>query len=249
MTASGLRTAEIDQILTALRALVEHREDLVKARTQTVNRLHGLLTSLMSGGAPTALTAGKAAELLRSVRPRSLSGRTIRRLAVELVAEVRHLDRRLASATGELTAALEASRSTLTELAGIGPGPAAKIVARVGPVPRFRSEAAFASYTGTAPIEASSGDVVRHRLSRAGNRQLNSALHMAAITQIRLDTPGRAYYRRKRAEGKNHKEALRCLKRRLSDSVYRHMQRDAREALGAGPEGHSGAALSSCAAG
>jgi transposase len=249
MTASGLRTAEIAQILTALRAVVEHREDLVKARTQTVNRLHGLLTSLISGGAPTALTAGKAAELLRSVRPRSLSGRTIRRLAVELVAEVRHLDRRLASATGELTAALEVSGSTLTELAGIGPVTAAKIVARVGPVTRFRSEAAFASYTGTAPIEASSGDVVRHRLSRAGDRQLNSALHMAAITQIRLDTPGRDYYRRKRAEGKNHKEALRCLKRRLSDSVYRHMQRDAREALGAGPEGHSGAALSSCAAG
>lgn len=91
--------------------------------------------------------------------------------------------------------------------------------------------------------------MVRHRLSRAGDRQLNSALHMAAITQVRLEGPGRAYYRRKRTEGKNHKEALRCLKRRLSDSAYRQLQRDTSTEFGAGPEGHSGAALSSCAAG
>ena len=104
---------------------------------------------------------------------------------------------------------------------------AGKILARVGDIHRFRSAAAFASYTGTAPIEVSSGDVVRHRLSRAGDRQLNCCLHTMAITQIRHDSPGRAYYRRKRAAGKSHKEALRCLKRRLSDVVYRQLIRDA----------------------
>ena len=92
---------------------------------------------------------------------------------------------------------------------------------------RFRSAAAFATYTGTAPIDVSSGDVVRHRLSRAGDRQLNLCLHVMALTQIRQDTPGRAYYLRKRTEGKSHKEAMRCLKRRLSDVVYRQLRRDA----------------------
>jgi transposase len=132
------------------------------------------------------------------------------------------------------------------ELFGIGGLLAGKILARVGSIHRFSSAAAFASYTGTAPIAVSSGDVVRHRLSRAGDRQLNYALHVMAITQIRHDTPGRGYYRRKRAAGKSHKEALRCLKRRLSDVVYRQQLRDARAA---GPGGHPGATLQSSAAG
>jgi transposase len=108
----------------------------------------------------------------------------------------------------------------VTELHGVGALIAGKILGRVGDVGRFRSAAAFASYTGTAPIEVSSGDVVRHRLSRAGDRQLNMCLHVMAITQVRQNTPGRAYYLRKRSEGKNHKEAMRCRKRRLSDLVY-----------------------------
>ena len=134
-------------------------------------------------------------------------------------------------------------------MCGIGTLNAGKILARVGSIHRFRSAAAFASYTGTAPIEASSGDIVRHRLSRAGDRQLNCALHTVAITQIGRDTPGRAYYQRKRAAGKSHREALRCLKRRLSDVVYRQLLHDSATELAAGPGGHSGAALPSCAAG
>ena len=103
---------------------------------------------------------------------------------------------------------------------------AAKIIGHAGTARRFPTKAHFAPYTGTAPIEASSGEVVRHRLSRAGNRQLNHALHLVAIVQIRHDTPGRAYYRRKLAEGKSGKEALRCLKRRLSDAVFRALCAD-----------------------
>ncbi|HVQ50486.1 MAG TPA: transposase [Mycobacterium sp.] len=97
-------------------------------------------------------------------------------------------------------------------------------------------------------MDVSSGDVVRHRLSRAGDRQLNLCLHVMALTQIRQDTSGRAYYLRKRSEGKGHKEAMRCLKRRLSDVVYRQLRHDANNRPEAGPGGHSGAALSSSAA-
>lgn len=219
---------------------MEHRDDLVKTRTQTVNRLHVLLTHLTPAGAPRGLTADRAADILRQIRPREPAAKTLRSLAVDLVAEIRALDRRITKAAVDITAAVESSGSTLTELSGIGTLNAAKILARVGTIQRFRSADAFASYTGTAPIAASSGDVTRHRLSRAGDRQLNCCLHTMAISQISRDTPGRTYYRRKRAAGKSHREALRCLKRRLSDAVYRQLVRDADTLKGAGPAGHTG---------
>ncbi len=114
----------------------------------------------------------------------------------------------------------------MTRMFGVGPILAAKIIGKVSNVARFPTKAHFASYTGTAPIEASSGEVVRHRLSRAGNRKRNHALHMIAICQARHDAEGRAYYRRKLAEGKSEKEALRCLKRRISDAVYKQLRAD-----------------------
>ena len=113
------------------------------------------------------------------------------------------------------------------DLFGVGPAGAARILADVGDVARFPDRNHFASWTGTAPLDASSGDQIRHRLSRAGNRRLNHVLHIAAIVQIRHDTEGRAYYRRKLAEAKTPMEALRCLKRRLSDAVYRQLVADA----------------------
>jgi transposase len=177
--------------------------------------------------APADLSADRAAALLRSVRPHDTAGKTLRMLAVDLVAELRQLDRRIDKAAHDIEDAVEASGTTLTQLHGIGALTAAKILSRVGAIRRFRSPAAFASYTGTAPIEVSSGEVVRHRLSRAGDRQLNFCLHVMAITQIRQNTPGRAYYLRKRASGKNHNEAMRCLKRRLADTVYRQLLNDA----------------------
>lgn len=121
---------------------------------------------------------------------------------------------------------MKEARTTLTKLFGVGPIMAAKIIGQVGTIARFPSKAHFASYAGTAPIEASSGDVVRHRLSRIGNRKLNHALHMIAIVQIRHDTDGQAYYRRKVGEGKSDKEALRCLKRRISDAVFKALSTD-----------------------
>jgi len=249
LTAPGLHTVALDDAVLALRALVDHRDELVKTRTQTLNRLHGLLTQLVPAGAPTGLTADTAAHLLHTVRPQTPMLATLRALASDLITEIRRLDRRITATATKITTAIQASGSTLTQLHGIGNLLAGKILARVGNISRFRSAAAFASYTGTAPIEVSSGDVIRHRLSRAGDRQLNSCLHIMAITQIHHDTPGRAYYQRKRAAGKSHREALRCLKRQLSDAVYRRLLRDAQPDVKTGPGGHQGATPISSAAG
>ena len=135
-------------------------------------------------------------------------------------------DRKIADLSGRIEAEVEASGSTLTEIFGVGPILAATILGTVGDVARFPSKAHFASYSGTAPVEASSGKVVRHRLSLGGNRHLNYALHMAATSQARSDAPGGSYYRKKLAEGKSRKEALRCLKRRVCDAVYRSLVAD-----------------------
>ncbi|MDQ4033373.1 MAG: IS110 family transposase [Actinomycetota bacterium] len=249
LSASGLRTLVIDETAIALRALVDHRDDLVKSRTQTVNRLHRLLIQLIPAGAPQRLSAKTAAELLCTVDPQTPLLRTLHALASDLISEIGRLDERITATTAEITTAVTASGTTVTQLHGIGTLLAGKILALVGSIDRFRSAAAFASYTGTAPIEASSGDVIRHRLSRAGNRQLNHCLHIMAITQLSHDTRGRAYYRDKRAAGKSHREALRCLKRRLSDAVYRRLVRDAHPDTATGPGGHSGATTKSSAAG
>ena len=126
------------------------------------------------------------------------------------------------------------------DLHGIGPAGAARILADVGDVARFGDRNHFASWTGTAPIDASSGEQIRHRLSRAGNRRMNHVLYIAAFVQLRHDTPGRAYYRRKLAAGKTPMEAMRCLKRRLSDAVYRQLRADSQHnntTLEAGPGG------------
>jgi transposase len=163
---------------------------------------------------------------LRGIRPRGISSRVRRRLASEILRDVRALDRKVADLNGRIEAELEASGTTLTEIFGIGPILAARIIGTVGDVTRFPTKSHFASYSGTAPVEASSGKVVRHRLSLAGNRKLNYALHMIAVCQARSDARGGVYYRKKIAEGKSRKEALRCLKRRISDAVFRSLMAD-----------------------
>jgi transposase len=204
-TANRLNTAVIDEAIAALRCLTDYRDDLVRNRTQTVNRLHALLAKLLPAGLPRGLTADTAATALRSIRPRAVLARTLRQVAVELLNELRRLDRRIAEVTATVSAAVATSGTTLTDLHGIGDVLAAKILARSGSVGRFRSQSAFASYCGVAPIEVSSGDIQRHRLSRAGDRQLNYALNVMAMVQIKHATPGRDYYQRKRAAGKTTK--------------------------------------------
>jgi transposase len=198
----------------------------VAERTRALNRLHGLLRDLLPGGVAGKLSAGRAARILRGIRPKGASARLRRRLASEILRDVRTLDRKIADLNGRIEAEVDASGTTLTEIFGIGPILAAKIVGTVGDVGRFPTKAHFASYSGTAPLEASSGEVVRHRLSLAGNRKLNYALHMLATCQARSDARGGAYYRKKLAEGKSPKEALRCLKRRVSDAVFKSLVAD-----------------------
>jgi transposase len=209
-----------------LRLLSEHRDDLVKRRTQVINRLHVLLMHLVDGGAGPSLTADRAAELLRGVRRPTGITATRRALATALVAEVRHLDRQIRSAEDALADEVKRSQTLLLSLDGVGPILAARIIGRCGPVSRFETANQFASYCGTAPLEVSSGDVVRHRLSRAGDRQLNHVLHLIALNQVRHGGDGRAYYERKRAAGKGHREAMRCLKRRLATVIHRTLVAD-----------------------
>jgi transposase len=229
-----LHTPALEAHAATLRLLSDRRDDLVARRTQVINRLHSLLALLAPGLVPPRLSAEQAATLLRQVRATEGPGRTRRLLAKELIREVRHLDAAVTASEQQIATAVKESRTTLTELYGIGTILAAKILGRAGNIHRFPSAAHFASYCGVAPIEASSGEVVRHRLSRAGDRQLNYALYIMATCQARGHPAGRAYYLRKRAEGHSEKEALRCLKRRLADVIYRQLLQDVRSQL-AGP--------------
>jgi transposase len=167
----------------------------------------------------TALAASRN-ERLAAVDPEAAS---------EVLRDVRTLDRKIVDLNERIEAEVEASGTTLTEIFGIGPILAAKIIGTVGNVVRFPTKAHFASYSGTAPVEASSGEVVRHRLSLAGNRKLNYCLHMVAVCQARSDARGGTYYRKKMAEGKSRKEALRCLKRRIFDAVFKTLMADLQE--------------------
>ena len=192
-----------------------------------------LLAELTPGGMRRELSANKAQALLARIRPASDVAAVRVHIARDHLADIRALDARIKYLGGQIAALVTASGTGLTGLFGIGPVIAGRILAEVGDLARFATKDAFASYNGTAPIDASSGEQVRHRLSRAGNRRINHALHMMAVTQIRYPhTPGRLYYERKRREGKTPKEALRCLKRRLSDLVYYQLLADRRGTIG-----------------
>jgi transposase len=227
LRTTGLRVVAVDDATVALRLLVDRRDELGTTRTLTVNRLHRLLADLVPGGAKKALTAPQARELLAKIRPRDVVGKTRRALAAELVGELETIDKRIKVTSRQLKELVAATGSRLMDLNGVGPSGAARLLGDVGDISRFPTKAHFASWNGTAPIDASSGDQQRHRLSRAGNRRINRMLHIMAIVQLRHDTDGRAYFRRKVAAGKTSMEAMRCLKRRLSDAVYRQMIADA----------------------
>jgi len=243
-----LRVLKVDGELEALRMLCDRREELTRLRVQTVNRLQRLLAELVPARAKKDLTALQAKAILATVRPHDIAGKTRRRIAAEELADLVAVEAKMKKATAELTVLVNTRGSRLMELHGVGPVVAARTLADIA---RFADRNRFASWTGTAPLEASSGEIVRHRLSRAGNRRMNHMIHIAAATQIRLDTEGRAYYRRKRAAGKTKLEALRCLKCRISDAVYRQLLSDAppvaAQVVNAGPGRHRGASHKSSA--
>ena len=245
---TGLRQVADDEQLAVLRIVADRRRSLGEDHTRMISQLHQLLLELIPGGAKKALSAAQAKALLGEVRPRDAAGKARHRVAAELVSDLERIYQRKKAADKELRELLKATGTTLASLHGIGPSAAARLLIEAGDITRFPSKAHFASWNGTAPIDASSGDQVRHRLSRAGNRQINRALHIMAVVQLRHPTEGRAYYDRKVAAGKTPREAMRCLKRRLSDVVYHQMVLDARTRK-AGPGGHVGTATGSSAAG
>lgn len=245
---NGLRQVVNDDQHTMLRILADRRRALGEDHTRMVCQLHQLLLELVPGGAKKDLSAAQAKALLASVRPRDLVGKTRKRVAVELVGDLQTIYQRSKALDKEIKQLVIDTGSTLMDLHGIGPSSAARLLVEVGDIHRFPDRNHFASWNGTAPLDASSGDQTRHRLSRAGNRQINRALHVMAVVQLRNATEGRAYYDRRTAAGKTSMEALRSLKRRLSDIVYRTMLADA-ELKAAGPGGQQGASLISSAAG
>jgi transposase len=223
---AGLRPVVDDEQLAVLRILVDRRRSLGEDHTRMVSQLHQLLLELIPGGAKKNLPAAQAKALLAKVRPRDAAGKARRRVAAEPISDLDRVYARKKTANKELNELLAATGTTLTDLHGIGPSGAARLLVEAGDITRFPSKAHFASWNGTAPIDASSSDQVRHRLSRAGNRQINRTLHIMATAQLRNPTEGRAYFDRKVASGKTSMEAMRCLKRRLSDIVYRQLLAD-----------------------
>src|SRR6202035_1434677 len=178
---ADLRHIQIDGATVALGLLVDHRDELGRARTQTVNRLHRLLLELFPGGAKQFLSAQQARAMLATIRPRDLPGKTRRRLAAELIGELEIIDKKIKNLKKELAELVTARGSTLLDLHGIGPSGAARLLADAGDIHRFPDRDKFASWNGTAPLDASSGNQERHRLSRAGNRRINPTLHIMAV--------------------------------------------------------------------
>jgi transposase len=236
---SGLQPVVDDNQRQLLRVLVDRRRALGEDHTRMTSQLHALLLELIPGGAKRFLSAKQAKELLATVRPRDAAGKARRRVAAELIADLERIYARSKAMDKELAAALADTGSSLIKAQGIGPSGAARLLVEVGDIKRFPTKAHFASWNGTAPIDASSGDQVRHRLSRAGNRQINRVIHIMAVVQLRNQTEGRAYFDRRVSEGKTSMEAMRALKRHLSDVVYRQMMNDA-ALMQAGPGGQTG---------
>jgi transposase len=217
--------------VTVCRLLAKRHTDVARWRTKQCCRLHALIVELVPGGLGTEVTVKQARSLLETVQPVDVAAIERHRQAVELVADIERLDVAVADSRARISAAVTASGTTVTDIFGVGPIVAAMLIGYSGDPTRFTTASRYAAYTGCAPIEFSSGGRITHRLSRRGNRRLNHALHCAAITQIRhRHSPGRAYYDRKLTEGHTPREAIRALKRRLSDIVWRHLIADTHRA-------------------
>jgi len=213
-----------------LRLLAKRNLDIGNHRIRVVCRLHAALQELSPGGLGKEMYASDVERLLGDLSPATSVEQVRLELATELLDDLRRLDAQLKASHRRIRRAVKASGTSLTEVFGIGPIIACMVIGYTGDVRRFADRDHFASYNGTAPVEMSSGGRTVHRLSQRGNRHLNHAVHLAAVCQIRQPhSEGRAYFDRKVAEGKTKKEALRSLKRQVSNTVYRHLILDAAE--------------------
>ena len=216
--------AFLDEQAMQIRLIADHRDDLVAERTRAQNRLRWHLVELcpeLEASLPKR-SLDRPSQLDRVARALRRMPATARvRVARELITRIRALTRQVNALEAELRALVRAQHPRLLAETGCGALTAATLLGRTAGAQRFATDAHFARQTGTAPIPASSGNHNRHRLHRGGDRQLNRALHMIAITRARHDPATRAYLDRKTAEGKTRKQALRCLKRHLARRFHR----------------------------
>jgi transposase len=243
LRSPGVRQVVPDDHAAVLKVWAKRYRDLGRTRTQVVCRLHAVLCELVPGGVSKAIRASAAARLLAAITPAGAVDAARCELAAAFLEDLRRLDAQLRLTRTKLTTAVQAAGTSLTSLFGVGPVIAAAVIGDVKDVSRFPDRDHFAAYNGTAPIEVSSGQRKVYRLSRRGNRRLNHAVHMAAVTQVRYrHSKGRAYYDKKIAEGKTPKEALRSLKRQVSNAIFACLQADARHAAARteGPGGQPG---------
>jgi len=255
VAVAALRAHELPELAAEDQAMVmrvwaRRYHDLARLRTQVVCRLHAVVCELVPGGVRKYLRASQATDVLDRIVADSPVAQAKLELARELVADLERIDAQRREAKRRTARAVAATRTSINDVYGVGPIVAGTVLGYVRDIRRFPTRDRFASYNGTAPIEVSSGDRKIYRLSRRGNRQLNHAIHMAAISQIRHhDSEGRAYYEKKIAEGMTGKTALRALKRKISDALYARMIDDARHLAAKDPGGHTGNDSASSAAG
>jgi transposase len=229
LRAPRLKVIEAANHMEVLRLLSKRNTDIGSHRTRVVCRLHAFFQELAPGGIAKEMNASDAVALLEKLQPVTPTQQVRYDLATELLDDLHHIDARLKTSHKRIKDAVKVSGTSLTEIYGIGPIIAAEIIGYSGDVRRFANRDSYASYNGTAPVEFSSGGRTVHRVSQRGCRMLNHAIHMAAICQIRqTGSEGRIYFERRVAEGKTKKEAIRALKRHLSNAVYRQLLLDAR---------------------
>jgi transposase len=241
-----LERVQTDGQCETLRLLAHRRKELVSLRTQALGRLHRELLILLPGGAKRRLTVKTAKGLLASVRPRDEVSKVRKQLAVDQLADLVAIDKRIAEINKQIKTAVSKVDTTVGEIYGVGPVVTAMILGEVRNIARFRDADHFASYNATAPGLWGSGGDATPCVNLRGNRTLNSAMHIAALSQMRHPGPGRDYYLRKLAAGKTKRAALRCLKRRISNVVFRHLVADAARQAGS-PGGQLGATVQSSA--
>ena len=231
LRSRGLRRVDTVGHSEVLRLLAKRNTDIGNQRTRLVCRMHALLAELAGGGIAKEINASDVDRFLETLTPATPVEQTRYDLAVELLDDIRRLDTQLKASHKRIRVAVRASASTVTDLFGVGPILAAILIGYSADITRFANRDRYAAYNGTAPVEFSSGGRVVHRVSERGNRQLNHAIHMAAICQLRQPhSDGRAYFDRRVAEGKTTREALRALKRHVSNAVHRQLLADAQRA-------------------
>jgi transposase len=218
-----LPIAQLDGPEREVRLLIDHRDDLVAERTRMQNRLRWHLHELTPGDEPAPRSLDRLHVLDDLDRRLSRLSGTIAGIATELVSRIRELTAAINRLERQIGTVVRPLAPSLLALTGCGSLTAAKLVGETAGVGRFRSRAAFARHNGTAPVPVWSGNLTRHRLSRGGNRQLNASLHRIAVTQLQRPGPGRDYLQRRREAGDTPTEAIRALRRRISDEVYRRL--------------------------